>query len=66
MQREYITNEAWVEILRFLNKRLGVYVSEPEDLKLFIEAVYWIVRSGVPWRMLPKKYGNWNSIFRFR
>jgi len=67
MQREYITNEAWIKMLRFFNEHSRVYVGNPEKLKLFIEAIYWMARSGAPWRMLPEKYGKWNSVFwRFR
>lgn len=27
-------------------------------------AVLWIARSDVPWRDLPERYGNWNSVFQ--
>jgi len=54
-------------MLRFFNGHSRVYVGNPEKLKLFIEAIYWMARSGAPWRMLPEKYGKWNSVFwRFR
>lgn len=34
------------------------------DNRLFLEAVFWRVRTGSPWRDLPEKFGNWNSQFR--
>ena len=37
------------------------------DNRLFLEAVLWRVRTGVPWRDLPGEFGRWNSVFqRFR
>lgn len=34
------------------------------DTRLFLEAVFWRVRAGLPWRDLPPGFGNWNSNFR--
>ena len=38
-----------------------------KDNRLFLEAVLWRVRTGVPWRDLPGGFGKRNSVFqRFR
>jgi transposase len=29
-----------------------------------LDAVFWIMRTGAPWRDLPEEFGNWNSISR--
>ena len=31
------------------------------DTRMFLEAVFWRVRTGMPWRDLPSGFGNWNS-----
>ncbi len=33
------------------------------DNRLFVEAILWLARTGVPWRDLPPCFGNWNSMF---
>ena len=31
--------------------------------RLFVEAVLWSARTGVPWRDLPDCFGRWNRVF---
>ena len=34
------------------------------DNRQFLEAVLWRFRTGSPWRDLPERFGNRNSVFR--
>jgi transposase len=36
----------------------------PEDNRNVINGILWRLRTGAPWRDVPEKYGNWNSIWR--
>jgi transposase len=36
----------------------------PQDNRNFINGILWRLRTGAPWRDVPEKYGNWNSIYR--
>lgn len=38
--------------------------AQQKRLRIFIEAVWYIVRSGCQWRLLPKTYGNYRSIHK--
>ena len=39
----------------------------PLDNYRTLNAIFWILRTGAPWRDLPPDYGNWNSIYhKFR
>lgn len=35
-----------------------------QDNRWFVNAVFWIARTGAPWRDLPERFGNWNSVFQ--
>ena len=32
--------------------------------RLFVDAVLYVARTGIPWRDLPERFGNWNSAWR--
>jgi transposase len=34
------------------------------DHRRVLDAVFWMARTGAPWRDLPAEMGNWNSVFR--
>ena len=39
-------------------------VGAPAHHRRVLDAVFWLMRTGAPWRDLPEEFGNWNSIFR--
>ena len=34
------------------------------DNRLFINAVFWILKTGAPWRDLPEAFGDWKNTHR--
>ena len=34
------------------------------DNRNIVNGILWRLRTGAPWRDVPKKYGKWNSIYR--
>ena len=36
----------------------------PRDHRRTLDAVFWVARTGAPWRDLPTELGNWNSARR--
>jgi transposase len=59
-----LTTEQWKRILEFLRTRTDLYIGKPTACKRFLNAVLYMTRSGIQWRLLPKKYGDWNSIYK--
>ena len=65
--RHDISNEIWALLEPRLPGQAGQWGGIAEDNRKFINAVFWILRTGAPWRDLPSSYGNWNSVAkRFR
>lgn len=59
-----IKDPQWEKIYQFLQNEQRIYGGDEAKMRLFIEAILWMARSGASWRLLPEKYGNWNSVFR--
>ena len=55
----YLTDERWALIASRLPGKEGDPGCHGRDNRLFIEAVFWIVRTGAPWRSLPPHFGKW-------
>ena len=59
-----LRDDQWFRVLEFLRSCSDLYVGEEDDCRRYVEAVLWMARSGAPWRLLPERYGNWNSIYK--
>lgn len=59
-----ISDEAWEKIKDKLPGRPGIRGGIAKDNRQFINAVFWILRTGAPWRDLPPDYGDWKNTHR--
>ena len=57
-------NLQWEKILSFLKTCPNIYIGQENECRQFLEAVFWITRSGSQWRLLPEQYGNWNTVYK--
>ena len=65
--RFVVDDETWAKVEALLPCKASDRGVTARDNRLFLEAVLWRVRTGLPWRDLPDDFGNWNSVFqRFR
>ena len=65
--RTVLTDAMRARIERMLPGRKSDPGVTAADSRLSVEAVLWRTRTGSPWRDLPERFGNWNSVFkRFR
>jgi transposase len=64
MRRHEIKDEDWVRIRDLLPGQPGQPGVNAKDNRLFVNAVLWIAKTGAPWRDLPERFGNWNSVWR--
>ena len=63
-QRHDISDKAWGKIAHLLPGRKGTRGPVAQDNRRFINAIFWIFRTGAPWRDLPAEYGDWKNTHR--
>ena len=63
-RRHDIPDEVWAQLETHLPGRQGVWGGLARDNRQFINAVFWIMRTGAPWRDLPPDYGDWSNTHR--
>lgn len=63
-KRHALTDEQWDRIKDLVPGKVGDRGRTGKDNRLFIDAVLYVLKTGVPWRDLPERFGNWNSVWR--
>ena len=65
--RHDINDRMWAVLEPLLPGQRGQWGGIAEDNRRFLNGVFWVLRTGAPWRDLPPQYGKWNSVYqRFR
>lgn len=63
-RRHDISDSVWSLLEPHLPGRQGTWGGKARDNRQFINAVFWILRTGAPWRDLPPDYGDWKNTHR--
>ena len=62
MQRHALTDAQWLRLQTVLPRQRTGPASSLGD-RLFIEAVLYRAKTGLPWRDLPERFGPWKSVY---
>jgi len=66
MHRHALTDAQWSKLQPLLPRRRQGRQSTLGD-RLFVDAVIFRARTGIQWRDLPERFGNWKTVYnRFR
>jgi len=65
MTRRYgLRDDQWTRIENLLPGREDTVGVTASDNRLFVEAVLYRYRAGVPWRDLPERFGDWKNVHK--
>lgn len=64
MRRHELTDEQWALVEDVLPP--GSARGRPRrDLRQVLNAIFWLLRTGAPWRDLAERYGPWQSVYHW-
>ena len=64
MVRTVLTDAQWAKIEPHCLGKASDPGRSGINNRLFIEAIFWKVRTNSPWRDLPEAFGKWNTVFK--
>lgn len=59
-----LTDTVWSKLLLQLRSYSGIYTGQEGKLRVFLEGVLWMLRTGSQWNELPSHYGRWRSVHK--
>ena len=64
MNRHALRDDQWERIKDLLPGKPGDVGVTARDNRRFVEAVLYRYRTGIPWRDLPERFGDWKNTHR--
>lgn len=62
--RKLISDDEWGFFEQFIQAVRHPNGRKPCNHRLVLDGIFWIARTGAPWRDLPEDFGKWSSVYR--
>ena len=62
--RNLMSNDEWAFFERFILAVRSPNGRKSGNHRLVLDGIFWIARTGSPWRDLPEEFGKWSSVYR--
>ena len=59
-----LADPQWSKLYTYLHAIPRIHTNNEPKTRQFVDAVFWILRSGAQWRLLPPEYGDWNVVYQ--
>ena len=63
-RRHELTDEQWERLKNHLPGKAGDPGRTAADNRLFVNAVLYVLKTGIPWEDLPERFGKPNSVWK--
>lgn len=65
MKRHDLTDEQWDLVDPLIPRKEARTGRPPNDRRLMLNGIFWILHTGAPWRDLPERFGACKSVHRY-
>ena len=59
-----MTDDEWAFFEPLVIARGGKRSRSPQDHRSILDGIFWIARTGTPWRDPHEHFGKWNNVYR--
>ena len=59
-----MSDDEWAFFERFILAVRAPNGRKATNHRLVLDGIFWIARTGAPWRDLPGEFGKWSSVYR--
>ncbi len=63
MRRHELPEDQWQRIEPLLPGRARGHGGVARDNRGFVNAIWYVAKTGIPWRDLPERFGKWDTVF---
>lgn len=64
LARDLMSDEEWGFFEPFILSVRAPNGRKPTNHRRVLDGIFWIARTGAPWRDLPEEFGKWSSVYR--
>ena len=64
LARDLMSDEEWAFHERFILAIRAPNGRKPTNHRVVLDGIFWVARTGSPWRDLPEEFGKWSSVYR--
>jgi transposase len=65
LKRHELTDLQWKIVRPLLPACTAKTGRPPKDLRVMLNGLFWILRTGAPWRDLPERFGPWQTAYDY-
>ncbi len=58
-----LTDSQWERILHVFPQKTETRGRKTLNLRQTVNGLFYLLRTGIPWRDLPERYGSWRSVY---